>query len=71
MKNDIENPSDLDQIGNTNYKNLDLFADELDTKINAGPAGQAGCTSTLSSGTSASTAGCLCSFGCIACACTS
>ncbi|MCC2616149.1 hypothetical protein LJ739_07850 [Aestuariibacter halophilus] len=48
---------------------LDLFASELDPKLNA-TAAVAGCASTLGSGTSFSTSGCLCSFGCIACACT-
>lgn len=48
---------------------LDLFAEELDPKLNAAAA--AGCSSTLGSGTSFScVAGTFCSFGCIATACT-
>lgn len=48
---------------------LDLFAEELDQKLNAAAA--AGCSSTLGSSTSfSSVAGTFCSFGCIGSACT-
>lgn len=48
---------------------LDLFAEELDQKLNAAAA--AGCSSTLGSSTSFScVAGTFCSFGCIGSACT-
>lgn len=48
---------------------LDLFAEELDQKLNAAAA--AGCSSTLGSSTSFScVAGTFCSFGCVGSACT-
>jgi hypothetical protein len=58
------------RIEEEGLETLDLFAEELDPKLNAAVA--AGCTSTLGSGTSFScVGGTFCSFGCIACACTS
>jgi len=65
QKNDVS----VDETSIEATEELDLFASELDPKLNSAAA-VAGCASTLGSGTSFSTSGCLCSFGCIACACT-
>lgn len=56
-------------VGNENLETLDLFAEELDPKLNA--AAGAASSSTFGSGTSFScVAGTFCSFGTIGSACT-
>ncbi|HVH33953.1 hypothetical protein ACFJIW_19400 [Tahibacter sp. UC22_41] len=55
-------------VGQDDLEGLDLFAEELDPKLNAAAAG---CSSTFGSGTSFScVAGTFCSFGTIGSACT-
>lgn len=65
MTQDVRN----NHVEEETIESLDLFAEELDPKLNAAVA--AGCSSTLGSTSSFScAAGTFCSFGCIGSACT-
>lgn len=52
-------------ITSSELEETDLFADELDTRLNAGAISSGSCSSSASSATSC--ASCACTFSCLCC----